>query len=105
MVHATAADLTRHRSCNRRCHRAVEEPEQLIRQELTALRDNGELTPAMVFQDPYMLDFLELKETYSEKDLESALLREIERFLLKLGAGFAFVETTGTTAASSSRSG
>jgi len=67
-------------------------PEQLIRQELAALRDNGELTPALVFQDPYMLDFLELKDTYSEKDLESALLREIERFLLELGAGFAFVE-------------
>lgn len=67
-------------------------PEQLIRQELAAFRDNGELTPALVFQDPYMLDFLELKDTYSEKDLESALLREIERFLLELGAGFAFVE-------------
>lgn len=67
-------------------------PEQLIRRELAALRENGELTPVMVFQDPYMLDFLELKDTYSEKDLESALLREIERFLLELGAGFAFVE-------------
>lgn len=39
-----------------------------------------------------MLDFLELADTYSEKDLESAILREIERFLLELGAGFAFVE-------------
>ena len=67
-------------------------PEQLIQKELATLRDNGELTPALVFQDPYMLDFLELKDTYSEKDLESALLREIERFLLELGAGFAFVE-------------
>lgn len=39
-----------------------------------------------------MLDFLGLRDTYSERDLESALLREIERFLLELGAGFAFVE-------------
>jgi YhcG PDDEXK nuclease domain len=39
-----------------------------------------------------VLDFLGLKDTYSEKDLEAALLREIERFLLELGAGFAFVE-------------
>lgn len=39
-----------------------------------------------------MLDFLELADTYSEKDLESAILREIERFLLELGTGFAFVE-------------
>lgn len=67
-------------------------PEHLIRQELDALRENDELTPDLVFKDPYLLDFLGLKDTYSEKDLESALLREIERFLLELGAGFAFVE-------------
>lgn len=67
-------------------------PEKLIRQELTALRKNGELTPALVFRDPYMLPFLGLADTYSERDLESAILREIERFLLELGTGFAFVE-------------
>jgi predicted nuclease of restriction endonuclease-like (RecB) superfamily len=67
-------------------------PDRLIRKELSALRVDGELTPALVFQDPYMLDFLGLRDTYSEKDLEAALLREIERFLLELGAGFAFVE-------------
>ncbi len=67
-------------------------PEALIRQELSALREKGELSPALVFRDPYMLDFLGLADTYSEKDLESAILREIERFLLELGAGFAFVE-------------
>jgi predicted nuclease of restriction endonuclease-like (RecB) superfamily len=67
-------------------------PDLLIRREIAALRENGELTPSLVFQDPYMLDFLELRDTYSEKDLESALLREIERFLLELGAGFAFLE-------------
>jgi predicted nuclease of restriction endonuclease-like (RecB) superfamily len=67
-------------------------PEELIRQELAALRDKGEVTPSLVFQDPYMLDFLELADTYSEKDLESAILRDIERFLLELGAGFAFIE-------------
>jgi len=48
--------------------------------------------PDLVFRDPYMLDFLGLRDTYSEQDLESALLREIEPFLLKLGVGFAFVE-------------
>ena len=67
-------------------------PDQLIRQELDALREDDTLTPDLVFQDPYLLDFLGLNDTYSEKDLESALLREIERFLLELGAGFAFVE-------------
>ena len=67
-------------------------PDQLIRQELDALREDDTLTPDLVFQDPYLLDFLGLNDTYSEKDLESALLREIERFQLELGAGFAFVE-------------
>jgi predicted nuclease of restriction endonuclease-like (RecB) superfamily len=67
-------------------------PEELIRRELAALRERGEVTPALVFQDPYVLDFLGLADTYSERDLESAILREIERFLLELGAGFAFVE-------------
>jgi predicted nuclease of restriction endonuclease-like (RecB) superfamily len=67
-------------------------PEKLIREELDALRDNKEFTPDLVLQDPYLLDFLGLRETFSEKDLESALLREIERFLLELGAGFAFLE-------------
>jgi predicted nuclease of restriction endonuclease-like (RecB) superfamily len=67
-------------------------PEALIRKELADLREEGELSSALVFRDPYMLDFLGLADTYSEKDLESAILREIERFLLELGAGFAFVE-------------
>ncbi len=67
-------------------------PDKLIRQELDALRAEDKLTPDLVFQDPYVLDFLGLKDTYSEKDLENAILREIERFLLELGAGFAFVE-------------
>lgn len=67
-------------------------PEELIRKELAVLREKDELTPALVFRDPYMLDFLELADTYSEKDLESAILREIEHFLLEFGAGFAFVE-------------
>lgn len=66
-------------------------PEELARQELAKLRDEDRLTPDLVFRDPYLLDFLGLKDTYSEKDLEAAVLRELERFLLELGSGFAFV--------------
>lgn len=55
-------------------------PEALVRKELSALREKGELSPSLVFRDPYMRDFLGLADTYSEKDLESAILREIERF-------------------------
>lgn len=67
-------------------------PDALIQQELAALRQTGQLNPDFVFQDPYLLDFLGLRDTFQESDLEAALLREIERFLLELGAGFAFVE-------------
>ncbi len=66
-------------------------PEKLIERELQQLREEGQLTPDMVFRDPYFLDFLGLKDEYSEKDLEAAILRELEKFLLELGAGFTFV--------------
>nr|WP_261341647.1 DUF1016 domain-containing protein [Tautonia sociabilis] len=49
------------------------------------------MTPDLVFRDPYFLDFLGLKDTYSEKDLEAAILRELEGFILEFGTGFAFV--------------
>jgi predicted nuclease of restriction endonuclease-like (RecB) superfamily len=67
-------------------------PKKLIEQELKTLRDEDRLTPDLVFRDPYFLDFLGLKDTFSERDLEAAILRELESFLLELGAGFAFVE-------------
>ena len=44
------------------------------------------------FKDPYMLDFLNLKNTYLEHDLEKAILQELEGFILELGKGFAFME-------------
>jgi predicted nuclease of restriction endonuclease-like (RecB) superfamily len=66
-------------------------PEQLAREELARLRAEDRLTPDLVFRDPYVLDFLLLHNSYSEKDLEAAILREIEAFLLELGVGFTFV--------------
>ena len=66
-------------------------PDKLIRKELKALREEDLLTPDLVFRDPYILDFLKLKDTYSEGDVETAILREIEAFILELGAGFCFM--------------
>jgi predicted nuclease of restriction endonuclease-like (RecB) superfamily len=66
-------------------------PESVIRQHLRQLRDAGEMTPELVFRDPYVLDFLGLKDTYSERDLEAAILQELEHFLLELGTDFAFI--------------
>lgn len=48
--------------------------------------------PPNTFKDPYILDFLGLQNTYLEKDLETAVLRDLEAFILELGKGFAFVE-------------
>ena len=66
-------------------------PEKLAKKELAALREEDRLTPDLVFRDPYFLDFLGLSDTFSEKDLESAILREMESFILELGADFSFV--------------
>lgn len=65
--------------------------DEIARKELATLRD-GQMTPDLVFRDPYLLDFLGLSRVYSEKDLEAAILREMESFLLELGNGFCFVE-------------
>jgi len=51
----------------------------------------NKLTPDLVFRDPYFLNFLGLKDTFSEKDMEAAILRELEGFILELGVGFTFV--------------
>jgi len=62
-----------------------------IQKELEELRDKQELSPDVVFRDPYVLNFLGLSDTYSEYDLESAILNELEKFLIELGADFAFL--------------
>jgi predicted nuclease of restriction endonuclease-like (RecB) superfamily len=66
-------------------------PEKVIRHEIAALRQSDRLTPDLVFRDPYILDFLRLNDRYLEKDLEDAIIRELESFILELGVGFTFV--------------
>jgi predicted nuclease of restriction endonuclease-like (RecB) superfamily len=66
-------------------------PVKLIREGLYALRAKDKLTPDLVFRDPYFLDFLGLKDRYLEKDIEDAIMREMENFILELGIGFTFV--------------
>ncbi len=66
-------------------------PELLARIELDALRKEDQLSPDLVFRDPYILEFLNLNDRYVEKDVEDAIVRELEQFLLELGVGFCFV--------------
>lgn len=52
----------------------------------------ADAAPSQVFKDPYFLDFLGLRQGHDEADLETAILRQLEAFILELGRGFAFVE-------------
>jgi predicted nuclease of restriction endonuclease-like (RecB) superfamily len=66
-------------------------PAEAIRHDLAQLRQEQRVQPDVLLKDPYVLDFLGLNDHYLEKDLEDAILREMEQFLLELGAGFTFV--------------
>ena len=66
-------------------------PDEEILQTLQKT-DNTNLTPDLVFKNSYILDFLGLSGYYSEKELEDAILIQLEKFILELGQGFAFVE-------------
>jgi predicted nuclease of restriction endonuclease-like (RecB) superfamily len=63
------------------------------RQEIASLQITDELSDFKdTFKDPYFLDFLGLKDGYLENDLERAILKELEIFILELGKGFTFAE-------------
>ncbi len=66
-------------------------PVELINYEIQELKDNDFIDKDIVLKDPYILDFLGLKDRYLEKDLEDAILIEMENFILELGIGFAFI--------------
>lgn len=67
-------------------------PELVIQTEIERLRKEDLMTPNLVFKDPYILEFLNLNDRYVEKDVEDAIMRELEQFILELGVGFTFVE-------------
>ena len=63
------------------------------RNEIAAHKNNLPESPLQyTFKDPYFLDFLGIKDGYLEKDLENAILKELQLFILELGKGFAFIE-------------
>ncbi len=66
-------------------------PNETIKNDLELLKNEKKINADLVFRDPYFLDFLELKDTYSEKDLETAILADLQRFLIELGNDFAFL--------------
>ena len=66
-------------------------PDELIKKELSTLRDDNVMSPDLVFKSPYFLEFTGLKGMYSEKTLEDCLVAHLEQFIIELGNGFSFV--------------
>lgn len=66
-------------------------PDEVIKQDLQSLSSDKILTHDLVFRDPYFLDFLNLKDVFSEKDLEESIVVELQKFISELGSDFAFL--------------
>lgn len=67
-------------------------PETIISEAIEKWSETEEINPDLVFKNTYVLDFLNLPLNYSEKELENALISNLEQFILELGNGFAFLE-------------
>lgn len=66
-------------------------PELTIQNDLELLKNEQKISPELVFRDPYFLNFLGLKDAYSENDLESAIIAELQNFITEMGSDFAFL--------------
>ncbi|MFZ2504561.1 MAG: PDDEXK nuclease domain-containing protein [Nocardioides sp.] len=75
----------------RELKRAIQRKAYERREIANSQIEPGSMVPADTFSDPYLLDFLGLHDGYAEADLEAAILRDLEAFLLEVGDGFSFV--------------
>jgi predicted nuclease of restriction endonuclease-like (RecB) superfamily len=66
-------------------------PSETIKHDLQLLKSKQQLSPDLVFRDPYFLDFLGLSDMYAEKDLETSIIVEMQRFIIEMGSDFAFM--------------
>lgn len=69
----------------------AKQPDEVILHDLELLHDEREMSADLAFHDPYFLDFLGLEGEYSEKDLESAIVGELQKFITEMGNDFAFM--------------
>lgn len=67
-------------------------PEDMIRKELNEIKENNQLLPDLIFRSSYFLDMLGLPDIFSEKDLEMAILSQIQLFIKEMGTDFAFLD-------------
>lgn len=80
------------RELHRQIERKAYERSEIAHAQSGTQPSSTDTAPAQVFKDPYFLDFLGLRQGHDEADLEAAILRQLEAFILELGRGFAFVE-------------
>lgn len=66
-------------------------PTEVIKQELETVKNRNQLLPDLVFRSSYFLDILGLPDIFTEKDLESAIITQMENFISELGSDFTFV--------------
>ena len=66
-------------------------PEKTIKNGLKLLKTEDKMSPDLAFRDPYFLDFLGLSDKYSERDLENAIIAELQHFIIEFGTDFAFL--------------
>lgn len=69
----------------------AKQPDEVIRHDLELLRDERKMSADLAFHDPYFLDFLGIEGDFSEKDLETAIIGELQRFITEMGNDFAFM--------------
>lgn len=67
-------------------------PEEVIKQELQKVRETHAVVPDLVFRSSYFLDMLGLPDMFSEEELETAVLNQVEEFMHELGSDFTLVE-------------
>jgi predicted nuclease of restriction endonuclease-like (RecB) superfamily len=67
-------------------------PDEMIKLELSKVRNENIISPDIVFRSPYFFEFTGLKGAYNENSLEDSLIARLEQFILELGVGFTFVE-------------
>lgn len=67
------------------------QPDEVIMRDLTELRNERKMSADLAFHDPYFMDFLGLEGDYTEKDIESAIVGELQKFITEMGNDFAFM--------------
>ena len=70
----------------------AKQPEEVIRHDLELLKSERKMSADLTFHDPYFLDFLGLEGNFTEKDLEDAIVSELQKFITEMGGDFAFMD-------------